>query len=63
MLIAFYGEGWVEQLNPHGHEFLVQGGKVFERAGVRPGTNSKYFEEIWMMVACLSVWHILDQVL
>ena len=26
--------------------------------GVRPCTNSEFFEEIWLMVACLSVWHI-----
>ena len=52
------GEGWAEQLNPHGHGFIVQDGKVFQRAGVRHGTNSEFFEEIWMMVSCLSVWHI-----
>ena len=49
------GEGWAEQLNPHGHGFTVQGGKVFQRAGVRPSSNSEFFEEIWMMVTCLSV--------
>ena len=36
----------------------MQGGKVFQRVGVQPVTNSEFFEEIWMMVACLSVWHI-----
>ena len=24
----------IEQLNPHGHGFIVQGGKVFQRTGV-----------------------------
>ena len=31
---------------------------MFQCDGVRPGTNSEFFEEIWLMVACLSVWHI-----
>ena len=46
-------EGWAEQLNPHGHGFIVEGDKVFQCPRVRPGTNSEFFEEIWMMVACL----------
>ena len=36
-------EGWVEQLNPHGHGFIVQGGSVFKCVGVEPGTNSGFF--------------------
>ena len=44
------GEGWAEQLNPHGHGFIVEGGNVFQCARVRPGTNSEFFEEIWMMM-------------
>ena len=52
------GEGWAEHLNPHGHGFIVQGGSVFKCVGVEPGTNSDFFEEIWMLVACFSVWHI-----
>ena len=40
------------------HGFIVEGGKVFQCARVRPGTNSEFFEEIWMMVACLTGWHI-----
>ena len=36
-------EGWAEQLNPHGHGFIVQGGSVFQCVGVRPGTNSVFF--------------------
>ena len=51
-------EGWAEQLNPHGHGFIVQGSSVFKCVGVEPGTNSGFFEEIWMLVACFSVWHI-----
>ena len=52
------GEGRVEQLNPHGHGFIVHGGSMFQCVGVRPSTNSAFFEEICMFVACLSVWHI-----
>ena len=48
-------EGWAEQLNPHGHGFIVQGNSVFKCVGVEPGTNSGSFEEIWMLVACFSV--------
>ena len=56
------GEGWAEQLNPHGHGFIVEGGNVFQCARVRPGTNSEFFEEIWTMVACNGLAH-LDQAL
>ena len=56
--LKLIGEGWAEQLNPHDHGFIVQGGNVFQCVGVRPSTKSEFFEEIWMMVACLSVWHI-----
>ena len=52
------GEGWEEQLNPHGHGFIMEGGKVFQCARVRPGTNSEFFEKLWMMVACLTGWHV-----
>ena len=51
-------ESWGEPLNPQGHGFTVQGGQVFQCDGVRHGTNFEFFEEIWLMVACLSVWHI-----
>ena len=51
-------EGWAEQLNPQGNGFIVQGGNVFQCVGMRPSTNSVFFEKIWMLVACLSVWHI-----
>ena len=37
-----------EQLNPHGHGFIVEGGKVLQCARVRPGTNSDFFEQIWI---------------
>ena len=30
------GESWVDQLNPHRHEFIVQGGNMFQCDGVRP---------------------------
>ena len=57
-VLKVMGEGWAEQLNLHGHLFIVEGGKVFQCARVRPSTNSEFFEEIWMMVACLTGWHI-----
>ena len=53
--LSLKGEIWGERLNPQGHGFKVQGGRVFQCDGVRPGTNSEFFEEIWLMVACLSV--------
>ena len=53
--LSLKGESWGEQLNPQGHGFIVQGGRVFQCDGVRPDTNSEFFEEIWLMVACLSV--------
>ena len=56
--LTLKGESWGEQLNPQGHGFIVQGGSVFQCDGVRPDTISEFFEEIWLMVACLSVWHI-----
>ena len=62
--MAFYtrsdpnGDGWAEQLNPHGHGLIVKSGSVFLCDGVRPDTNSELFEEICLMVACLSAWHI-----
>ena len=31
---------------------------MFQCDGVRLGTNSDFFEEIWLMVVSLSVWHI-----
>ena len=31
---------------------------MLECVGVRLGTNSALFKEIWMLVACLLVWHI-----
>ena len=37
------GKGRAEQLNPHGHGFIVQGRSVFQCAGVRSGTNSVFF--------------------
>ena len=45
-------------VKPRGHGFIVEGDNVFQCVGVRPGTNSEFFEEIWMMVACLTGWHI-----
>ena len=56
--LTLNGEGWVEQLNPQEHGFIVQGGSVFLCDGMRPNTNAEFFEEIWLMVVCLSVWHI-----
>ena len=56
--LKLIGEVWAGQLNPHGHVFIVQGGNVFQCVGVLPTTNSAFSEEIWMMVDCLSVWHI-----
>ena len=50
--LTLNGEGWAEQLNPQGHGFIVHGGSMFQCVGVRPGTNSMFFEEIWIMVAC-----------
>ena len=38
--------------------FIMQGGSVFQCVEVRPGTNSEFFEEMWLMVICLSFWHI-----
>ena len=37
---------------------IVKSGGVFLCDGVRPITNSDFFEEIWLMAACLSIWHI-----
>ena len=56
--LTLNGDGWAEQLNPQGHGFIVKSGSMFLCDGVRPITNSDFFEEIWLMVACLSVWHI-----
>ena len=28
--MTLIGEDWAEQLNPHGHGFIVQGGSVFQ---------------------------------
>ena len=56
--LSLKGESWGEQLNPHRHGFIVHGGSVFQCDGVRPGINSDFFEEIWLMVVCLSIWHI-----
>ena len=36
-------EGWAEQLNPHGHGFIVQGGSVFKCVGVEPSKNFGFF--------------------
>ena len=36
-------EGWAEQLNPHGHGFIVQGGNVFQCVGVNPGSKLWFF--------------------
>ena len=47
-----------ETTKSQGHGFIVHGGIVFQCARVRTGTNSAFFEEVWMMVVCLSVWHI-----
>ena len=52
------GEGWAEYLKPLGHGFIVEGGNLFQCVRVRPCKNSAFFEEIWMMVACLLVWNI-----
>ena len=52
--LKLMGEGWAEQLNPHGHGFIVQDGNVFQCVRVRPDTNSEFFEEIWMMLARLT---------
>ena len=49
------GERWGEQLNPQGHGFIVQGGRVFQCDRMRPGTNSEFLKEIWLMAACLSI--------
>ena len=51
--LTLKGEGWSKQLNPQGHGFIVQSGNVFQCAGVRLGTNTEFFEEIWLTVACL----------
>ena len=59
--LKLIGEGCAEQLNPHDHGFIVQGGHVFQCVGVRHDTNSTFSEEVWMRVACLSVWHILTR--
>ena len=56
--LTLNGDGWAEQLNPHGHGFIVKSSSVFLCDGGRLDTNSKVFEEIWLMVACLSVWRI-----
>ena len=36
----------------------MKGGILFQCARVRLITNSEFFEEIWLMVASLPVWHI-----
>ena len=36
------GEGWAKQLNPRGHGFIVQGGKVFQRDGVRANVKIEF---------------------
>ena len=41
--LSLKGDSWGEQLNPQGHGFIVQGGRVFQCDGVRPGTNSEFF--------------------
>ena len=57
-VLTLNGEGWTEELNPQGHGFIMHSGSVFLYYGVKPGTTSEFFEEIWLMVECLSVWHI-----
>ena len=56
--LTLNGDGWAEQLNPQLYGFIVKSRSVFLCDGVRPGTNSEFFEDIWLMVACLSIWHI-----